>query len=201
MAYQKANAVKGASGRSCKVAVIGGGAAGLVAARELSRESHQVVVFERSEHVGGIWVYDPRIENDPLGLDPARSVVHSSMYASLRTNLPREIMAFFDYPFVVKEGRDSRRFPGHKEVALYLEDFAADYDILKFIRFKTEVEYVGMCQNNKWVVRSRVHVEDNLTGHRTDAAALEEIYDAVVVCNGHYTQPKIADIPGVTSSG
>jgi len=24
----------------------------------------------------------------------------------------------------------------------------------------------------------------------------EEVYDAVVVCNGHYTEPRIAVIPG-----
>lgn len=35
------------------VAVIGAGAAGLVAARELRREGHSVVVFERQNQVGG----------------------------------------------------------------------------------------------------------------------------------------------------
>lgn len=31
----------------------------------------------------------PETEDDPLGVDPARRRVHSSMYAGLRTNLPR----------------------------------------------------------------------------------------------------------------
>ncbi|EEF32600.1 dimethylaniline monooxygenase, putative [Ricinus communis] len=52
------------------VAVIGAGASGLVTARELRREGHEVVVFERQSQIGGTWVYDPRVEPDPLGLDP-----------------------------------------------------------------------------------------------------------------------------------
>ena len=75
------------SSRSLHVAVIGAGAAGLVAARELTREGHTPVVFERAASIGGNWVYDDALAPDqPLGA----AGVHSSLYASLRTNLPRE---------------------------------------------------------------------------------------------------------------
>jgi heterodisulfide reductase subunit A-like polyferredoxin len=40
-------------------AVLGAGAAGLVAARELLREGHRVVVFEQSARLGGVWAYSP----------------------------------------------------------------------------------------------------------------------------------------------
>ncbi|KAK3170394.1 hypothetical protein Dsin_000172 [Dipteronia sinensis] len=60
------------------VAVIGAGAAGLVAARELRREGHAVVVFERENQVGGSWVYTQEVDSDPLGFDPNRVAVHSS---------------------------------------------------------------------------------------------------------------------------
>ncbi|KAG2242916.1 hypothetical protein Bca52824_095244 [Brassica carinata] len=113
---------------SLHVAVIGAGAAGLVAARELRRESHSVVVFDRGTEVGGLWVYTPQSEPDPLSLDPARTVVHSSVYDSLRTNLPRECMGYSDFPFVPRpehdESRDPRRYPNHREVLAYLRDFA-----------------------------------------------------------------------------
>jgi len=49
--------------------------------------------------VGGVWKYDERVEADPLGQDGARATVHSSMYRSLRTNLPREVMGYLDFPF------------------------------------------------------------------------------------------------------
>lgn len=84
---------------SKKVAVIGAGAAGLSAARELKREGHGVVVFERGGQLGGVWVYSPESESDPLGLDPTRKIVHSSLYASLRINFPREAMGFREFPF------------------------------------------------------------------------------------------------------
>ncbi|KAI9076498.1 hypothetical protein K1719_041484 [Acacia pycnantha] len=171
------------------VAVIGAGAGGLVAARELRREGHRVVVFERGDQVGGTWIYNPKVESDPLGTNPDRAVVHSSLYQSLRTNLPREVMGFRDYPFVKREGdgRDGRRFPGHKEVLMYLQDFAAEFGINELVRFETEVVSAKFEDGGKWKVTSK----------RRSGDGVDEIYDALVVCNGHFTQPRISDIPGI----
>ena len=63
-------------------AVIGAGAAGLVTARELSREGHSVTVFEQNTVVGGVWKYAETVEDDLLGLDPNRERVHSSLCVS-----------------------------------------------------------------------------------------------------------------------
>ncbi|XP_026439804.1 flavin-containing monooxygenase FMO GS-OX-like 4 isoform X2 [Papaver somniferum] len=187
---------------SRNVAVIGAGAAGLVAARELRREGHKTVVFERSNQIGGTWVYDPNIESDdPLGLNPSRNIIHTSLYKNLRTNLPRESMGFRDYPFVTKDGndqRDNRRYPGHKEVLNYLEDFANDFKLIELIRFETEVFHVGLLKDDdkdgkKWVVRSA----QKMRGGAGDGEAVDEVFDGVVVCNGHYTEPNIAEIPGI----
>uniref|UniRef100_A0A0D6QW74 Flavin-containing monooxygenase n=1 Tax=Araucaria cunninghamii TaxID=56994 RepID=A0A0D6QW74_ARACU len=197
-----------------KVGVIGAGAAGLVAARELKREGLEVAVYEQKADVGGLWLYDSGVGEDPLGLDPKRvGPNHGTIYQSLRTNLPREVMGFMDYPFLVKEdSRDPRGFPSHQEVFLYLKDFARDFNLLELIRFNTRVEYVGIvnrgpqCVMNgeqvfdmdgdffneriQWVVRSR-------SSFAADSQVEEEIFDAVVVCNGHYRQPKIAEVPGL----
>lgn len=177
------------------VAIIGAGAAGLAAARELRREGHGVVVFERGAEVGGTWIYNPTVESDPVGLDPERHVIHSSLYASLRTNLPREVMGFLDYPFVVrKNSEDFRRFPGHREVLRYLKDFARDFDLCGMIRLETEVVRLAIEGDGRWSVRSRKVGKDLDGGDHYE----EEIYDGVVVCNGHYTEPRIAHIPGIT---
>ncbi|MCL7042506.1 hypothetical protein MKW94_002605 [Papaver nudicaule] len=183
---------------SRKVAVIGAGAAGLAASRELRREGHAVVVFERSDRVGGVWLYNSNVESDPLGLDPSRAIIHSSLYESLRTNLPREVMGFRDYPFVaqVKDGRDPRRYPHHSEVLHYLEDFANHFGLLELIQFETEVIYVGLLVEeeelkNNWVVRSKKK------GEVSSSSVAHDVFDAVVVCCGHFTQPNIAEIPGI----
>jgi cation diffusion facilitator CzcD-associated flavoprotein CzcO len=52
------------------------------------------------------------------------------MYRSLKVNLPRRLMGFFDYPFSQKEGGDPREFPGHEEVLRYLEDFAQYFGLV-----------------------------------------------------------------------
>ncbi|KAG9452389.1 hypothetical protein H6P81_005293 [Aristolochia fimbriata] len=177
------------------MAVLGSGAAGLVTARELRREGHSVVVYEQGNQVGGTWVYDPNVESDPLSSDPFRKKVHGSLYQSLRTNLPRESMGYRDYPFVRKRGRDSRRFPGHREVLLYLKDFAGDFGLQELVRFETEVYHVGPAEDGKWVVKSRKIGE----GGGKKASERDEFYDGVVICSGHYSEPRLSVIPGAES--
>jgi cation diffusion facilitator CzcD-associated flavoprotein CzcO len=67
-----------------KVAVVGAGAAGLAAARELRNEGHQVTVFEQGGEIGGVWVYNEEVEDDLLGMSETRKQVHSSMYVSCK---------------------------------------------------------------------------------------------------------------------
>ncbi|KAA8520490.1 hypothetical protein F0562_014746 [Nyssa sinensis] len=175
--------------RSLKAAVIGAGLSGLAVARELKREGHRVVIYEKGDQLGGLWVYDPRVEADPLSLDSDREIVHSSLYRSLRTNTPRHIMGFSDYPFTVRENGDSRNFPRHEEVLNFLNEFARDFGLTELIRFNTEVvgvERVDSRNNEEWDVESSSR---GLSSH--------EVFEAVVICNGHHTKPRLANIPGI----
>lgn len=189
-----------------RVLVIGAGAAGLAAAVELAREGHDVVVYEKSSEIGGVWNYTPDADSDPLSIDPQRKRVHSSMYASLRTNLPRELMGFLDFPFLAKEGRDKRRYPGYEEVNSYLRDFAEHHDLLSLIEFGVEVENVRLkkagngnsaseSRDLKWIVRSNRFGKFN-----HEPQTKEDVFDAVVICNGHYAEPKLINIPGMCPS-
>ncbi|CAI9263993.1 unnamed protein product [Lactuca saligna] len=174
---------------SLTVAVIGAGLAGLTAARELQRESHQVVVFEKSHRLGGTWAYDPRVESDLLGVDPTRDIVHGSLYHSMRTNLPRELMSFTDFKFSEKVYQDPRKFPSHDEVLKFLEDFACSFELNKLIRFNTMVTKVEVLDSGI----TQFVVESNIYGVHS-----VEVFDAVVVCNGHNSEPQLAtDIPGL----
>ena len=91
-----------------RVAVIGAGAAGLVAAHELRLEGHEVTVFEQSDRVGGLWNYTDEVEDDPLGQRPSRRI-HTSLYESLEVNLPRDLMAFEGRPDPVSHYRGEAR--------------------------------------------------------------------------------------------
>lgn len=178
-----------------KTAVIGAGVAGLTAARELRREGHEVVVFEKSDQIGGTWVYTEEVEDDPIGaeLDPDRKIAHSSLYSSLRTNLPRCLMSFSDYPFRAlprKDGAGEQTyFPGHVEVLEFLKEFARDFGLIDLIRFNTEVVRVEVVEKkkDKWVVESRT---------RDQFISSEEEFDAVVICSGYHTQPRLAQLAG-----
>ncbi|XP_059318259.1 flavin-containing monooxygenase FMO GS-OX5-like isoform X1 [Lycium ferocissimum] len=176
--------------QSRKVAVIGAGVSGLVTARELQREGHRVTVFEKSNKLGGLWVYNPQIETDPLSVDPNREIIHSSLYKSLRTNLPRQLMSFSDYPFKGEINGKILNFPGHEQVLKFLNEFAEDFGITDLIRFNAEVVRVAQVdfEENGWVVKSKV-----------DELSLEEVFDSVVICNGHHTVPRLANIPGINN--
>ncbi|KAF6171743.1 hypothetical protein GIB67_007264 [Kingdonia uniflora] len=81
------------------VCIIGAGPSGLVAAKELRKEGHSIVVLEQNHDVGGQWLYEPKVEGeDALGKGTNTLKVHSSIYVSLRLTSPREIMGF-DNPY------------------------------------------------------------------------------------------------------
>lgn len=203
------------------ICVIGAGPSGLVAARELRKEGHNVVVLEQNHDVGGQWLYDPNVEKeDPLVDGNHFLKVHSSIYASLRLTSPREIMGFTDFPFVAKKGRDTRRFPGHKELWLYLKDFSEAFGLREMIRFNTRVEYVGMLDYNNCVNDNDKYCPDDLDHDYQDKLkfgissnvrdlkwvvksrekkaekSVEEVFDAVVVATGHYSHPRLPSIKG-----
>jgi hypothetical protein len=168
------------------VAVIGAGAAGLVTARELLRAGHTVQVFEKASDVGGVWQYQEPAEDNLLG--STDSPIHTSMYASLRTNLPRDLMAFLDYTFDSAGGGDDAwpRFPHHTMVKEYLQRFARDFDLLPHIHFDTAVVSLRRIDSAWQLVASE------------DSETQTFSFDAVAVCNGHYAKPYVPEIDGMS---
>ena len=141
-------------------------------------------VFEADAAVGGTWRYSAT----PGG--------HTSMYAALRTNLPRELMAFADLPFAASTplAGDARRYPGHAEVLAYLEQFAARYDLLPLIQFSTRVRRASPLSDAgflgpRWEIETQAR----------DAATTTRTFDACVVCNGHYSRPRLPPVDGLAA--
>jgi thioredoxin reductase len=169
------------------VAVIGAGAAGLITGKELVDLGHRVEIFEQSPGLGGVWNYSPETEDDLIGLHAKRKRVHGSMYANLRTNLPREVMGVSDYPFdtAFPGSSDPRTYCSHQEVLRYLQAYAEHFDVVKHVRFSTPVVSVQP-EWNKDAVR-----------HWTvTTGADQKRFDAVVVCNGHYSEPRVPTYEG-----
>ncbi|OQU88310.1 hypothetical protein SORBI_3002G008400 [Sorghum bicolor] len=172
---------------SKKVCVIGAGVSGLASARELLREGHDVTVVEQSGGVGGQWLYDPSTDGGkPLGAAGA----HSSMYASVRLISPRELTAFSDFPFFPNNDGtgDARRYPGHGELLRYIRDFCDAFGLMDVVSSTPR-----SCMS-AWPRRRR---RDALDDRERDAVTTEEVFDAVVVAVGQYTQPRLPVINGM----
>ncbi|KAM7373882.1 hypothetical protein PAMP_006572 [Pampus punctatissimus] len=153
-----------------RVAVVGAGAAGLCAARHiLSRPDSfgPPVVFELSDDIGGTWCYE-----ECVGMKDDGRPILSSMYRNLRTNLPKEVMMFPDFPF----NPQLSSFLPHQE-------FNTTVESVKPVVVTTG----GKEKKTTWQVTS-----SDLSGCQKT-----ETFDSVFVCSGHYSDPHIPDIPGI----
>ncbi|XP_039603315.1 flavin-containing monooxygenase FMO GS-OX-like 4 [Polypterus senegalus] len=176
------------SGR-LQVAVIGAGAAGLCAARHLLARQDVFcppVLYELTKRVGGTWVYEERVGRDEDDLP-----VYSSMYRDLRTNIPKEVMAFPDFPF----DKHLPSFVHHTEVRKYLNQYCDHFGIREHIKFHRLVESVRpvFSESRQGGLTWDVTTSDATgKGHKTTNQ-----FDAVMVCNGHFFDPYIPPIAGL----
>jgi dimethylaniline monooxygenase (N-oxide forming) len=147
------------------IAVIGAGSSGLAALKALLDQGLAVDCFERGSDLGGLWRY----ENDN-GL--------SGAYASLRTNVSRARMQYpsFPMPFSYAE------FPGHREMAAYLDAYADAFELREFIRFRAAVERLELDPSAGWWLT-------------LDDGSVRR-YRAVVVAIGLFWCPKVPAHPG-----
>ncbi len=106
-------------------AVIGAGAGGLCAAKNLIAQGIEVEIFELGSHIGGLWVYD----NDS-GMSPA--------YRSLHINSEAKVSTFTDFPFPDA----NTLYPDHVEMADYFVRYADHFDLTRRIAFKHGVEAI-----------------------------------------------------------
>jgi dimethylaniline monooxygenase (N-oxide forming) len=104
------------------VCVIGAGSSGIAAAKALHQRGFDFDCFDKSDRVGGNWVYQNR-----NGM--------SSAYRSLHINTSRERMAYPDFP-MPKSYPD---FPHHTHIAAYFDAYVDHFGFRGRITFETEV--------------------------------------------------------------
>jgi thioredoxin reductase len=182
-----------------RVAIVGAGAAGLTAARAFRH--FKPVILEQSSQLGGVWRYR------------GASQVHP-MYRGLRTNLPKELMAFYEFPFDDEETPAS--FVAHHQVLEYLQRYCNHFQLSSLIRLNTTVERLEVLQDtassfcSTWPriqlqyrtssPQSETVTDDTDTNRAVEPSAFglkTEVFDAVCICNGHYSLPFIPELPGL----
>lgn len=152
-----------------RVCVIGAGPSGIIAAKVLKERRIPFRCFEKGSDIGGLW----RINNDSGT---------SAAYESLHINSSRQLMAFSDFP--MKSTLPD--FPHHAQILEYLEDFVAHHRLRESMTFQTAVTDVIPLPAGGYRVRTR-----SRRGQEH-----EQMFDAVVVGNGHHWSPKMPDFPG-----
>lgn len=166
-----------------KVAVIGAGAAGLVTSRILLKNGIQPTILEKDEEIGGVWNYKKNSKSRP-------------MYRGLRTNLPRELMAYREFPW----GGDghSQSFVTHLEVKQYLQDYAKKFGVSDLIHFNSPVQHLKvLTEKQSSINQSWPKIQLEWTDTGGDEESKSEVFDAVCVCNGHYAAPFSPKIQGM----
>jgi hypothetical protein len=114
-------------------AVIGAGSSGIAAAKKLRDAGIEFDVFEKSDRVGGNWVFGNR-----NGM--------SSAYRSLHINTSRDRMEYADYPMPA----DYPDFPHHSQIARYFDDYVEHFGLRPRIRFETGVEHASRRPDGVW---------------------------------------------------
>ena len=121
-----------------KVAIIGAGSSGIIAAKELKDRGIPFDCFEKGSRVGGNWVY----KNDN-GV--------SAAYSSLHINTSRQQMEFKCFPMP----DHYPDFPHHSMIAAYFESFLDHFDLRRHITFRTEVKHAEPLPSGGWQVTLR----------------------------------------------
>ncbi|KAM7011994.1 uncharacterized protein LKV04_022432 [Tautogolabrus adspersus] len=160
-----------------RVAVIGAGSSGLVCVKVCVDEGLQPVCFECSDDIGGLW----RFKESP---EPERA----SIYRSLVVNTSKEMMCFSDYPMPA----DYPNYMHNSQLLQYYRLYAEHFDLIRHVHFRTTVKSVSQRADS-----SKSGQWDIVTVNR-DGEEERHVFDAVLVCSGHYTYPALplTDFPG-----
>jgi dimethylaniline monooxygenase (N-oxide forming) len=115
--------------------VVGAGSSGIAAVKALKDRGVEFDCFEKSDRIGGNWVYGNR-----NGM--------SSAYRSLHINSSRDRTQFADFPMP----QSLPDFPHHTQVRAYFDDYVDHFGLRELITFETAVEHAAP-DGDGWRVR------------------------------------------------
>ena len=189
------------SNKAMNVAIIGAGAAGLATARVLDRAGvSSITVFEKDSECAGVWRYNATTQE---------SNVRRPMYRGLKTNLPKEIMGYREFPWQSDEGQDNESYVTHGQVYQYLKEYAQHFGLRRFVKYDCVVQQLTIKDDETSVASvttgetlpmiELAWAESVPTQSETNNVQelYKEAFDAVFICNGHYAKPAFPNIPGL----
>ncbi len=152
-----------------RVGIVGGGLSGLVTAKTLLEEGHEVVVIERDAEVGGVWA-------------------RSRRYPGVTTQNPRDTYAFSDFPMPASYPD----WPRGEQVQAYLSAYADRFGVAPHVRLGTRVDAARARDDGApgWTVET-TRVEAPGAGEWATRH-----FDFLVVCNGVFSAPHVPRLPG-----
>jgi thioredoxin reductase len=118
--------------RAC---IIGAGSSGIAAAKALAERGIAFDCFEKSDQVGGNWVFGNR-----NGM--------SSAYRDLFIDTSRERMEYSDFP-MPKSYPD---FPHHSQIKTYFDAYVDRFGLREKITFQTGVEHASRREDGAWEI-------------------------------------------------
>lgn len=147
---------------SRRYAIIGAGASGICAARELQRLGYDdITIYEIGSKIGGLWC----VHNDNQ---------RSACYETLHINTPREHTTFSELPF-----DDSvSMFPSHNDMYSYLQRYVEHFGIMRYIKFNSRVVDLSPNGDGRWKI--------------TTESGECDVFDRVIVGAGHLSTPRHA---------
>lgn len=152
-----------------RVAIVGAGPGGLVAAKWLKQYGFEPVIFEQSDDVGGQW--------------NARAP-YSGVWSSMSTNTSRLTTSFSDLQY--ESGTPV--FPSNQQVHAYLKRYVTQFELNSHLRLHTQIKQIEHTStSNEWMITST-----------TQAGELQiESFPYVVIASGRYNKPTIPFISGL----
>jgi cation diffusion facilitator CzcD-associated flavoprotein CzcO len=149
-----------------RVAIIGAGVAGLATAKVLIQAGHEVVVFDKTPDVGGVWSRTRR-------------------YPGLTTQSPKAQYSLSDFPMP----KSYPEWPSGEQIQAYLAAYAARFGLDGALRLNTEV-VAARPAGDGWILDTRD------AGAAAGGATTTAGFDRLVVANGVFCEPAIPAFPG-----
>lgn len=152
---------------SYRICVIGAGPSGITAVKNLLQAGlTNIVCYEKNSDVGGNWIFSPEVS-------------HSSVYETTHIISSKKLSEYDGFPMP----DDYPDYPSHEQLLRYFRNYAQHFGVYDYIQFNSEVQKAEPVNDGQqW----------QITLH--DGSI--ELFDFLVVANGHHWNPRMPSYPG-----